>query len=235
MTTATLERRGLCFDCNYALEGLDSTRCPECGRPFRPNDCNSMNMVGPIGPISRAALRPTPWIAPAATIVAVGTLLICNWTLPDVRVSLLVLWLAIGIVVLASIPKMALRARTIRRYGLPPDYKTIDNAVARKVHKTLWIVSVAMLLRLPLMLVFFLSVPSLSRVATHEYAEVPFDSPRPQNTRIGLFLVRSVSAGAYGVSFDLPAGISLEYLPNPDRDSGYFLRRKIFGDWYVRD
>jgi len=30
-----------CRDCFYVLEGLDSTRCPECGRPFDLNDSSS--------------------------------------------------------------------------------------------------------------------------------------------------------------------------------------------------
>ena len=25
---------GICIDCNYSLRGLNSNRCPECGRPF---------------------------------------------------------------------------------------------------------------------------------------------------------------------------------------------------------
>lgn len=32
-----------CLDCNYALDGLNSRHCPECGRPFDPNDRGSFH------------------------------------------------------------------------------------------------------------------------------------------------------------------------------------------------
>lgn len=34
-----------CFDCRYPLDGLNSHECPECGRPFDPDDASTFNRV----------------------------------------------------------------------------------------------------------------------------------------------------------------------------------------------
>jgi len=34
-----------CFDCRYPLDGLDSRACPECGRPFDPDDVGTFNRI----------------------------------------------------------------------------------------------------------------------------------------------------------------------------------------------
>lgn len=35
-----------CLSCDYILDGLPEPRCPECGRPFDPNDCSTYAMQG---------------------------------------------------------------------------------------------------------------------------------------------------------------------------------------------
>src|SRR5690554_1851351 len=34
-----------CFNCRYPLDGLASHTCPECGRPFDPDDAGTFNRV----------------------------------------------------------------------------------------------------------------------------------------------------------------------------------------------
>ncbi len=38
-----------CLGCSYLLEGLSEDRCPECGRPFDPDDLNTFRLGGPPG------------------------------------------------------------------------------------------------------------------------------------------------------------------------------------------
>ncbi|MDB5330772.1 MAG: hypothetical protein JWP03_1923 [Phycisphaerales bacterium] len=55
----TVNRIGLCIDCNYPLQGLADPRCPECGRGFDPANPKTMNLGRPIGSRARWLLRPT--------------------------------------------------------------------------------------------------------------------------------------------------------------------------------
>jgi hypothetical protein len=52
---------GSCWECGYALRGLESRRCPECGRPFDPADETSTNRGHTIGPLVRWLMSPPGW------------------------------------------------------------------------------------------------------------------------------------------------------------------------------
>src|SRR5436305_14684318 len=41
---SSIQDRAACLGCGYALRGLESRRCPECGRAFDPSDPATMNM-----------------------------------------------------------------------------------------------------------------------------------------------------------------------------------------------
>ena len=65
----------LCWDCGYILFGLDSRRCPECGRPFDPGDESTFN---------RGFHGSKKWAAPSGTIltlypITVVASLYCTW------------------------------------------------------------------------------------------------------------------------------------------------------------
>jgi hypothetical protein len=52
---------GFCRGCGYALQGLETPRCPECGRAFDPADPKTMNMGRQAGAVARWASRPVRW------------------------------------------------------------------------------------------------------------------------------------------------------------------------------
>src|SRR3954447_6806615 len=52
---------GSCWECGYALRGLASRRCPECGRPFDPADPTTMNTGQVVGPVTRWLMSPPGW------------------------------------------------------------------------------------------------------------------------------------------------------------------------------
>ena len=228
------DQPGLCYDCNYRLNDIDSTRCPECGRPFDPADLNTINWHGPIGPITRLSLAPTRWILPACLIVAAGAALISNWMLVDTLQAILLLSLAMTAPLLLIMPKIAVRTWAIDRYDLPHDASTADNAAARKLAHAYWIAAALIFLRVPLILIVLVNLPSLARVANHEYADVPLYSAHPQNVRVGLLPVHEISVTPSGVTFSLRAGIRLHYLPHPIREIGTF-HRHLFGNWYISE
>ena len=66
----------LCLACNYPLQGLTSTRCPECGRPFDPADPKTMNLGRPLGGFARRLLQP---IGLPTLLLAAAALLGVAW------------------------------------------------------------------------------------------------------------------------------------------------------------
>jgi uncharacterized protein YneF (UPF0154 family) len=55
------DKVGACWECGYSLRGLETPRCPECGRAFNPNDPTTMNMGIAVGPVKRWLMRPPGW------------------------------------------------------------------------------------------------------------------------------------------------------------------------------
>src|SRR3954447_17012614 len=49
---------GSCWECGYALRGLASRRCPECGRAFDPADPTTVNTGQVVGPVTRWLMSP---------------------------------------------------------------------------------------------------------------------------------------------------------------------------------
>jgi hypothetical protein len=78
MTTAdqTSEAVGSCWECGYALRGLESRRCPECGRPFDPDDPATMNMGREVGWLAAWLMRPPGW---AMYLLLGGAVLVSLW------------------------------------------------------------------------------------------------------------------------------------------------------------
>jgi hypothetical protein len=52
----------LCLGCRYALRGLSSARCPECGRDFAPDDIETMYLPTWNGFLARRVLKRPRWL-----------------------------------------------------------------------------------------------------------------------------------------------------------------------------
>lgn len=75
-----------CQGCDYPLRGLESRRCPECGRAFDPADPSTMNLGRPLGRIGRVLLAPTGWWV--LGLIVVPTIALCILTRPPVEFML---------------------------------------------------------------------------------------------------------------------------------------------------
>ena len=64
---------GSCWECGYSLRGLESARCPECGRGFDPNNPATINMGENVSAFARRMMKPPGW--PMYSLVAVASLL----------------------------------------------------------------------------------------------------------------------------------------------------------------
>ena len=62
---------GLCWECGYSLRGLESRRCPECGRPFDPTDPATMNMGRRVGWLTGWLMRPPGVVIYGLTALAI--------------------------------------------------------------------------------------------------------------------------------------------------------------------
>src|SRR5690349_19599541 len=67
---------GLCLTCNYALRGLPTPRCPECGREFDPMDPATMNMGRELSHFAKWVLGPVRW---PVNVLTWGALLFALW------------------------------------------------------------------------------------------------------------------------------------------------------------
>lgn len=114
----TRPRLGLCLDCGYALHGLATPRCPECGREFDPLDPKTMNMGRPLSAAAQWVLGPVRWPVSLLTWAAVAFAL---WMarLPGAQIrtsSSIVILITLGILWLAW---PIVRVVAARRYGWP--------------------------------------------------------------------------------------------------------------------
>lgn len=111
-------RLGLCLDCGYALHGLATPRCPECGREFDPLDPKTMNMGRPLTAAAKWVLGPVRWPVSVLTWVAVAFAL---WVarLPGAQIrtsSSMVILITLGFLWLAW---PVVRVVAAGRYGWP--------------------------------------------------------------------------------------------------------------------
>src|SRR5688572_8901282 len=109
---------GLCLDCGYALHGLPTPRCPECGREFDPLDPTTMNMGRELSELAKWVLGPVRWPVSLMSWAAIAIALwyarlpggqIANSSSIWILSSLGVLWLAWPVV----------RWIAARKYGWP--------------------------------------------------------------------------------------------------------------------
>jgi len=61
MTTEPEKKVGVCWECGYSLRGLETPRCPECGRPFDPADEATMNMGWEVRRVTQWLMKPPSW------------------------------------------------------------------------------------------------------------------------------------------------------------------------------
>src|SRR5678815_4137000 len=71
-----LKPLGLCLDCGYALHGLPTPRCPECGREFDPLDPKTMNMGRELSELAKFVLGPVRW---PVSLISWGAIAIALW------------------------------------------------------------------------------------------------------------------------------------------------------------
>jgi hypothetical protein len=157
-------RLGLCLDCGYALHGLPTPRCPECGREFDPFDPATMNMGRALSPLAQWVLGPVSWPVNLLTWAALGFAL---WTarLPGgqirgsssivILISLGCLWLAWPIV----------RVIAARKHGWPHSLLMQEQRQRAAVGLCLLAASVSIFYHAPMKVALYFSRDDMDAMA----------------------------------------------------------------------
>jgi hypothetical protein len=235
----TNDQRGLCIDCNYPLHGLDSTRCPECGRPFDPADPNTMSVAASgvralVENYRRRSGAPTRWLLPVslALCIAGGSLnVVCLGDLGPPFIVMTAGHVALGV---AYGIRRKIRKEMVRSNRLPPDVLAVDRGAVRRVHSAVIWTTFFLLWRLPFLVVFVLSLPLMNRTAERELHTFPVNLTPPAYSMLGPFPVRYTLVGHGGVDFEVVTGHALVYRPcwQSDHPGAH---RHIVGPWFIED
>jgi len=114
-----------CLGCGYDLHGLPENRCPECGRPFDPEDPRTYYPLGlPGDAFAQAAIVGACLVVPAASLTLLQTVAegLPAWLLTVAFLSGLA-GVSIAIVMLG-----ASGWRLLRSSGLPEDQAALRKA-----------------------------------------------------------------------------------------------------------
>jgi hypothetical protein len=233
---------GLCWDCNYSLQGLAEPRCPECGRPFDLANPGSFNQGKALGPVARRLLRSAPWYGwlirtyCCIAIVIAAILPMDRWT--AVR-CFFVFWILLGI---PYFVRRILRLAAIRQHDQPAASSRVDDAMTRRVGRwTLW-TALALFAQLPLYLAFAVSAPPLQNLAEQRYEKMPFPAVNGMplaRRQYGLFRVARVWVEPSGVDlrlwwngYDAPG---LRYAPGNASLNRILRGTQLTHSWQIRE
>jgi hypothetical protein len=196
------------------LRGLETLRCPECGREFDTDEPLTMNLGRPLDRLAITLLRPlgrwapvTMWSLAAAGVVGPAwmtpsRLLACLWLLLWGAFTFLCWW------------RSFLRYLVVLRYRQPRECLRIDDPFRWRTRRVFAIVTFLVLTNAPFHL---FSRPWLDRDANYIWAVLPSDVEPRQGPRVqGLVIVQRVSAGPTHVTYELFGGGRVTYTPTPD-------------------
>ena len=208
-----------CVGCGYALKGLASRACPECGTAFDPDRSETMYLAGYPSRVAHWLLRRARWIWPASSVCVTALLLYSVWMPaynPFPLLLLLLSWLAVGF---AWTMRGKARWLVVRRYRLAPARGAVDDRDVKRACRLFVIGALLAGLNLPFFAAYAVSYWWLQRAARHWYFEVPATQNPPLEPSVhGVFYVTHTYAYARYVSFTLPTGGRIKMKPSAEGD-----------------
>ena len=214
---APLPDDALCLTCNYALRGLTSPRCPECGRPFDPDQPLTFNQGRPLDRWSKLLLRPIGRWAPIAlwSLAALGVLGPA-WLIPSRGAAICWLLLWIGFLIICWL-RSTLRAVVVRNRRQPAICLRIDDPFRRRTRRVFAFTTLLVMTRAPFLVAMLVSRPWLDSAAHYTWAVLPGNVEPPQHPRLcGLIMVHRTYAGPNQVTFHFFGGGTIDYYRTPD-------------------
>ena len=226
--------RALCTGCNYALRGLSEPRCPECGRPFDPDDFSTMNLGRPLNRVARFLLRPTGrWAYAGHAVVTAWGLWLSTFMASRAYLAVLFLF-PLGLLALACLVRRSLRGAAITRYQQPEVLRGVDRALYRRMWKWLWIVMLLIVTRLPAYGVWFASRPWMDRLG-EKVMNDPTHAPLPPVQWAGLYRADASCVRGGACRFYLTPGVAFGAVSYQryDQNGDDQFSEPLGGGWYV--
>jgi hypothetical protein len=194
----TLLQSARCRGCGYALRGLNSCRCPECGQTFDPSKKWTMRLPLQPGRLLRTLARPQGGFELAIASVAV---LLAAWGSRYPGFGSFSLQL--GIVVGAACWLGWLFGRMIRfplvLQGWIPDDTNAARRTERRFVCVLALIPVLVILRPTMHLCFLISMPTWARTAEQIQAQ-PFPQGLPNGGWAGCYYVARYRKCPHGIA-----------------------------------
>jgi hypothetical protein len=218
-----LKATQLCHACGYDLRGLDSYRCPECGREFDPDWAVPQAVIHLFDPVF--------WPAKMAKLGAVLLLSAEAIFLPPLWLALCA-WLLVFVAIGNSYYRLVIKRRSaIKRHHLPT--LSIEGEPAMRWRARKWFAAslVLTLLSAPQFLIIAVELPWLNYKAQHMYEAEPLLAPHSTWNWCVVHPVSNLSVQPSGVYFDL----GLTSLSYSDAPSYEFRRRnwqQLVGRWW---
>src|SRR6185437_4112607 len=138
-TTIEVPEGALCLGCNYALRGLPTSRCPECGREFDPVNVLSMRLPGWWQWLLRWSSRPAArllylWPLAAASLMVAAWMVIIEptwrgWEWSD-RFWRASIWLWSALLVVWVV-RLRSRQRVVPPFSPPPSLLSQEMHIRR--------------------------------------------------------------------------------------------------------
>ena len=229
------DHSGRCLHCNYVLRDLPTPRCPECGHDFDPADVRTINLGREITPAARWALGPSNNLV-AIGMFAIAAMAIWFDRLPIVEqdrstINGLLLILLGSLWIAWPLVRMAIAQWA----GWSSDWFTLGRRSRAWIGIFIIVIGIGVAVRLPRTAAFWISRPSMDRIA-HQMMAIRGSSPRDQ--WLGVIRAREIKDVRGGISFLTTRSAEGEagfiYLPDADpKSAGWSSRRYIGAGWWV--
>lgn len=225
---------GLCLDCNYALWGLPTPRCPECGREFDPLDPKSMNMGRALSPLAQWLLGPIRW---PVSLLTWGAILYSLWTarLPGGQFADSRSISILAVIGLTWLLWPVLRVAAARRYGWPTSLLLRGQRQRVLIGLSIAASIVAILYRVPETAALKISQPAMDRLARECLAG---ESPYMDDRWVGVYLAKRIQKTGGGMRFtveehDRAYKSGFDYSPNRDPRRTRRTLRNLGNGWWA--
>lgn len=221
ITAASQARSRHCIRCGYRVDNIPSRACPECGLGFDPAHLiETTSAHRRLSRIESWALkaRQEKWLWKVVLGASVFALFMSVSTLGSVLLPTFALSLLYLPVAVYYLPRKALRMRAIRRHSYPTEWASEDRRILRKCRRMMLITLGLILLRVPFLICYYLSLPALERAGEYEWAVRPALDRRPSWILVGLMPIRVVYVAVEQprIVFETPTGHELIYKPDGD-------------------
>jgi hypothetical protein len=228
---------GKCWKCGYDLRGIESRKCPECGREFDPANVFSFLRAESCGRWAMRYLRPVRWPAQVAKWSMIVLSLAAGGLLIHRTVIVALCVLVYLLIAMPYLVRSLIKRGLVASLRVHPSVLRNDRAVLQSAR--LWLFGGLLInfWAIPQIIVLAADMPWLDHEARRLYCQVPMLGSYPRSERCGFLHISNVEVNPRGVSFTVSGpwvGIDMLYAGDgpmsPETREQY---TQLIGRWYV--